>query len=236
MNTLRLLAFGRKISTEPWYINKSHAVNRLYYVNSGTAVIHLATKEYTLSANKFYIIPQCANFKPAVAESFDHTFFDYYSSDILAPNQIYEFDSAFCGGSYFFKLINTLLPMNKKESLIGGAEKLLAGFLSVLEASGAEFLYVNNDAIKFAVEIIHKKYANITCKSLAEEIHLNESYFIRLFNKTLGLSPMKYIRACRILEGKELIRNGLSAKAASEKCGYSSVTAFYRAIKADKLC
>lgn len=233
MNKLKLYTFGRCVSKDAWYVNQSRVVNRLYYVNSGTAIIHISGGEYLLKANKYYIIPQCSNFKPLSADNFDHTYFDYYSAHILRANRIYEFDSEYCSANHFFSYINGLIESSEKDRLQPAAQGLLFGFLSALENFDSGLIYVDNSAVKRAVEIIHKNYSDISCKSLSEELHLNESYFIRLFHKAMGVSPMKYIKSCRALNGKDMLFNGVSAKEAAEKCGYSSVSAFYRALKSE---
>ena len=231
MSKIKLYTFGRKITNGAWQINKNRVVNRLYYVNSGTAVIHNAAGEFTLSEKRFYIIPQCFNFKPVAATDFDHTFFDYYSTAVLHPDKIYEFSADFCQGAHFFNYVNALIKNEDKSLISEGVEKLLSGFLSVLTSSGANLALVENSAVVRAVEIINNSYDLVSSKALADELHLNESYFIRLFHKTMGVSPMKYARASRILYAKELLSSGMSAAQAAEKCGYTSVMAFYRAVR-----
>ena len=231
MSKIKLYTFGRKTTNGAWRINKNRVVNRLYYVNSGTAVIHNTAGEFTLREKRFYIIPQCFNFKPLAATDFDHTFFDYYSTPILHPDKIYEFSADFCQGARFFEYVNALIENGDNDLIFEGVGELLSGFLSVLLLCGASLSFVENSAVVRAVEIINNSLSPVTCKSLADGLHLNESYFIRLFHKTMGVSPMKYARACRILYAKELLSQGMSASQAAEKCGYTSVTAFYRAVR-----
>jgi AraC-like DNA-binding protein len=44
---------------------------------------------------------------------------------------------------------------------------------------------------------------------------------------------MKYIRACRVSYGKQLLQNGATVEEAAEKCGYSSAASFYNATTAE---
>ena len=78
MNQISLYTYGRYTANDAWYIDYSRVVNRLYYVNSGTAQILNSSEKYTLTAGKIYIIPQCRIFRPLGAEEFDHTYFDFY--------------------------------------------------------------------------------------------------------------------------------------------------------------
>jgi AraC-like DNA-binding protein len=123
--------------------------------------------------------------------------------------------------------------MNDKEHVsIENMELLLSAFLELIKSVGP-IQYINNSIVTSAIDIIHGNYSDISSKQLAKYLNINESYFIRTFTKTMGISPMKYIRAVRVTYGKELIKSGMSISEAAELCGYSSQSAFYNATKAE---
>ena len=76
MQNINLYAYGRATVNNAWPAMHNFIVNRLYYVNSGSALIHNANREQTLVKGRIYIIPQCHNFKPLDAFSFDQTLFE----------------------------------------------------------------------------------------------------------------------------------------------------------------
>ena len=231
MKNINLYAFGRCTVNGAWDFDRSRVLNRLYYVNSGCAVIHNGTNEYQLTVGKFYIIPQCKAFHPIDATDFDHTYFDFYSSKIFCPNKIIEFDGDVLRASSFFEHINSFV--NNNENIKPIMEEYLSGFLSLIESKYKELYYISESSLTYALNIIPEEYASITTDSLAKRVNLNKSYFIRLFSSAMGLSPMKYIRAVRVSHGKELIQNGESISNAAELCGYSSPSAFYNAVKSE---
>lgn len=231
MKNINLYAFGRCTVNGAWDFDRSRVLNRLYYVNSGCAVIHNGTNEYRLTVGKFYIIPQCKAFHPVDATDFDHTYFDFYSSKIFNPDKIIEFDGSLLCASSFFEHINALIL--KEENINHIMEEYLSGFLSLIEHEYKELYFVSESSVTFALNIIHNEYTTITTNTLAKKVNLNKSYFIRLFSSTMGISPMKYIRSVKVSHGKELIKSGESISKAAELCGYSSPTAFYNAIKAE---
>lgn len=233
MNGINLHLYGRKTMQGPWLTDKSRAVNRLYFVNSGSAVVRNAGVEKRLTSGNFYIIPQCHDFSPIFADGFDHTYFDYSSSRLLTPNQIVEINASVLSAQHFFAFINSLVDDTDVKVSRSAMQALLAGFLAAIEDAGVPMPYSKNAVIAEAAEIIHRRFESVTTADLARHFNFNESYFIRLFRKTLGISPMKYIRACRVMHGGELLRSGMSVEDAALKCGFSSGSAFYKAVKAE---
>lgn len=231
MQNINLYAYGRATVNNAWPARHGFIVNRLYYVNSGSALIHNANREQTLVKGKIYIIPQCHNFKPVDAFSFDHTFFDYFSLRVLDPNKIVEIDASAFALDRFFDYINELIEQDPAQNNHKAIQQLLCGILSVIDRQYTPLPYITNTTVMRAIDIIYESYANITTKALAQRLNINESHFIRLFHSTMGISPMKYIRACRVLNGKELLYGGASVAEAAERCGYSSPSAFYKAVK-----
>ena len=62
-----------------------------------------------------------------------------------------------------------------------------------------------------AIEYIHKKYTNenINISALSGLCNISETYFRRIFFKSFGVSPVKYINTLKINRAKELIRSDL---------------------------
>jgi AraC-like DNA-binding protein len=233
MKEATLYAYGRSTVNGKWEIDRSRIVNRLYFVNGGTATIGSGRGEYALTAGKAYIIPACKNFSPLSAAHFDHTFFDFYTARILHPEHIVEIDGGARGVSEFFALVNALTEGESIKEKNTAMEDFLCGFLALINDACAPLPYLENDRLTRAIRIIHDEYPTVTTAALAKRLALNESFFIRSFTAAVGLSPMKYIRAIRISYGKALMQGGISVAEAAEKCGYSSPSAFYNAVKAE---
>jgi AraC-like DNA-binding protein len=126
-----------------------------------------------------------------------------------------------------------VIEADAAQSALPAMRALLAGFIRLIEAMHTEDLYIASPYVMQAVNRIHSDYPSVTTKTLAAELNLNESYFIRLFTEHMGLSPMKYIRTVRVFRGKELIEGGAGVDEAAAKCGYSSPSAFYNAVMAE---
>ena len=232
MKNIRLFTYGRMTVHGAWHIDPNRTVNRLYCVNAGTAVISFAGREYPLQGGKIYLIPQNQDFSTVNATAFDHTYFDFYNAKILRRDTVLTFDKTELNGVLFFAYINSLLALDRDRELRDAIEQLLCGFLAVLDAE-LPLPYISNTYVTEAVGIIHREYATLTVGALASRINLDESYFIRLFSSVMGITPAKYIRACRIAHGRRLLEGGASVADAAEACGYRSPTAFYNAAMAE---
>ena len=234
MNTIELYAFGRKVTQDEWYIDRSRIVNRLYFVNSGSATVRIGAKEWVLTEGHFYVLPRSESFVPMAALEFDHTYFDYYSSRILRSDMIFEGALSSLGAAHFLSFVNALLvsdpPPPAMQEIM---QLLLQAFLSCADGTFPKNFYIANEVIAGAVDCIHKDFAFVSTKDLAVRAHLSKSYFIRLFRECIGLSPLEYIRARRVLYGEQLLLRGLSVEETAEACGYASVSAFYKAVRAE---
>ena len=66
----------------------------------------------------------------------------------------------------------------------------------------------NSDVIKKAIQYISKNYANnLSLELVANQVHLNPTYFSTLFKQSTGSSFKEYLNMVRIEESKRLLSN-----------------------------
>lgn len=166
--------------------------------------------------------------------NFDHTYFNYFNSRVLRYGSVTEIDGEAHGSHLFFAYANHLIERDPEQRWSHGfLEPLLKSYLSMLETYGTQFPYVTNETVAQAATLIHEEAPHLTTALLAQRLNLSESYLIRLFHAAIGVSPMQYIRTCRVLYGKEQILHGESVSAVAEMCGYGSPGAFCRAFRTE---
>ncbi len=86
-----------------------------------------------------------------------------------------------------------------------------------------------NGVLMFIDSNYHK---NITIDELAKIAHLHPNYFIRLFKKHIGMSPIHYLNKKRIEEAKYLLTyTNLPLKRINKKIGMSNIYYFSRVFK-----
>jgi AraC-like DNA-binding protein len=71
----------------------------------------------------------------------------------------------------------------------------------------------------------------LTLAKIAGKIGYDSSYFSRKFTQTFGISPINFLRKCRIEKAKLLIAEGKPLFSAAEECGFSSVHYFNRVFR-----
>lgn len=86
-----------------------------------------------------------------------------------------------------------------------------------------------NSHRKIVMYVNNHLFDDISVPDMAKYFFLSQSQFNRVFKQATGATPWEYITRKRLTAAKEKIRNGLSAQAASEECGFKDYSAFYRA-------
>jgi AraC family transcriptional regulator len=72
----------------------------------------------------------------------------------------------------------------------------------------------------------------VTLSDIASAAHVSKFHFARMFRAQIGMSPMQYVRARRVMEAKRLLRSGQNpvVKIATE-LGYFDHSHFSRAFR-----
>ena len=68
---------------------------------------------------------------------------------------------------------------------------------------------------------------DMTLDELAQQVHLNKNYLVRLFKQTYGQTPIQMLIEMRLEYGCDLITNtGMPISEIAAACGYSSAAYF----------
>ncbi|MCC2686119.1 MAG: arabinose operon regulatory protein [Paenibacillaceae bacterium] len=85
------------------------------------------------------------------------------------------------------------------------------------------------EACRYVREHVHDKFS---LSQWAASVHLSPSHFSHLFNKVLGISPIKYLLDYRLQRAKDLLVHTVySIKEIAELVGYSDQSQFSRAFR-----
>ena len=227
--------FGRTSIKGHWFVTNDFVCSKLYYVFGGSAHYIYKGKKYFFKKGYMYLIPSTVyvEYFHDEAEDFDHLFFNFISSPPLMTNEILEF----IPDEKMMKLIefSSLSLKNERYKYKAGdivlAEHIVNLMISLIsEMIGKEI--PRDKRIISAVEFIHNRYAeNITIDRLAKDLYLETNYFIKLFKKSMGVSPYQYIKNYRLNIALNHIRNGMSIKDAGAAAGFETASAFSAAVK-----
>ncbi len=94
-----------------------------------------------------------------------------------------------------------------------------------------------NTAFIQAASLCNTSYedAAFSIRSIAETLHISESYIKQLFNKELGMSVKKYLTALRVSKAETMLMQGTESIAGiAQQSGFGSVRTFNRIFKEQK--
>lgn len=91
----------------------------------------------------------------------------------------------------------------------------------------------HHDDMNQVLNYISDHYSEpISLKSLADLMHMNESYFCRVFRTSNGISPKEYIVKMRIAAAAQQLKSSSSSVLdIAGSCGFNSLSNFYSAFK-----
>lgn len=94
-------------------------------------------------------------------------------------------------------------------------------------------LQTGNEYVRKAIQYIEEHISDVlTIKDVAQQVHLNPSYFSVLFKEEASLTFIDYVTRLRMKKAKELLENSnLSLDAISERIGLQTTSYFIRMFK-----
>ncbi len=96
----------------------------------------------------------------------------------------------------------------------------------------SESCCTNNSIIDKVLKYISLHFTEeLSCDSIAEQMHLSKYYLNRLFKETVGISIWNYIINRRILYFNELVRQNNYIENACIQAGFNNYSNFYRIYK-----
>ena len=112
------------------------------------------------------------------------------------------------------------------------AELLLSQLIFQIVADAQAYKAEQNvpSAIDLLLEYMYSHYSeNICLDELAELVHLNKSYLIRLFRREVGRTPLDYLTRLRLEQSARLLETTeLKISEIAYRCGFESSSYFIR--------
>ncbi len=200
---------------------------KLVFVYSGHGTFYHGATLKQLLPGKIYFFMQGDHFRTASAEELELTVVSFCANFTFSTDTFleYSFDDIMFMD---FDSIRAVLDNSAKYYFF--FEKLIEAIISYLDIRFSLPLVTNPVIIK-TIDIICAESDTVTTAILAQRLNLDESHYIRVFKKAIGVTPMSFIWACRLSQGIIYLKNGMTVADAAAKCGYISPSAFTQAIK-----
>ncbi len=248
MKTKTLLnSAGLAVATRERWQRANYRYHRLHFPISGAAIYHDVNGDKLLEVGNLYLLVNSTapNFELLEDEQYYHMYLDFRTVPPLLNRDV------LCIAlgedpylTYLLKALRSLLQAQENQKLGKGmtsqkpgeelfhqAQSLLHVILSHL-CSKYGLQAMENPKVEHAIRYIEKNYANhISNSDVAEELHIDTRYFMRLFKKYVGMSPYQYLTQCRIEHAIDELRNDRSVTETAQLCGYQNENAFRIAFK-----
>jgi AraC-like DNA-binding protein len=235
----RVLSDWRDLDYTPEY-------NKFYLICDGEGWLKIGDSEYYPRPGQWFLMPQ------GVKQSYSYTsgprFKKYWCHFTAKIGESNLFDLLktpiyieIRGDSEPEQLFRELLACGSDDSLASPLRlkaamlKLIAYYMEHASAcgTGVQPASVTNP-LQAVVDYIHLHYRrNLTIDELAERAHLHPNYFIRVFKRHFGVSPIQYINRKRVEEAKWLLAStNLLLSEIGARVGISDVSYLSKLFKA----
>ncbi len=231
---IALQIYGKIKCPPEWNVKEKGTIyNRFYYIYGGDAIYETENKRISLKKDYIYFFPihrsyhiSHNNKNPLECMYFHMCHFPPVLDD-LKEYYVNDDSSIF----YLLKSLETVIDNQNNTNIILSIFKILFNLLD----EELHFSYANDQRIENVLRHIHNNYyENIENGFLADLIHLNKHYFIRLFKENLGITPQKYLSNFRLNKAAYLLSEGKNVKNVARLVGFESEKAFSRAFKRNK--
>lgn len=241
MAEIYLYSCRRCLTPPNWNSMKMSPCNRLYRVYGGSGWYFDGEQERPFLPEHLYLFPMNAPFRVRHREEdpLDFLYFDFSCVPPLRSERITVLDLAVESGTkeeaalkHLLQALELLCTANDLDTV-----RLLLEASQSLVCRLGGYSVSRDPRIEKALERIHRiredgRLDLPSNRELAERLHLDVHYFIRLFRREVGLTPYQYIRNHRLNVAAACIRSGGTVSEAAHLSGYESVAALSHAMHA----
>jgi AraC-like DNA-binding protein len=220
-----------------WIVEETAtAFHRLYFVHSGTAFCEYENKKIKLENGHLYLFPTNKPYR--ITHDRNDPFVCLWFHIIISPvlfNSVIGFKVE---KEIEQHLIQALQFAVYEHVLSGNGQNLvhqiLHGILYLVSLKH-KFIFCNNPKLNEVISYIQQHYMeDINNDKLSKMLGYDTGYFIRWFEKLMGITPKKYVTSIRITKAIEHIRSNKTIYEVAEMTGYTDEKAFSRAFKREK--
>lgn len=230
---------GHFVCKPDFHIKRSHFSSYLLiYTASGSGTLSYKGKKYKIESNSFCFLDCRLPHEYVTLDApWDFKFIHFYGN---MSREYYEhiitlysspvFPCLNADISVVFDKVIQNVSNSEDESVCSEyLYRIFTEMISSFNHSDASFNF------KTIMDYIAENYMEyIDVNDIAHKFNLSRCYFTTKFKEVAGISPYAYLKQCRISAAKGLLINSsYTIQDISERCGFSSCSAFIRAFKND---
>ena len=214
------------------------AINKFYYLTSGSCRIVIEGTPYIARAGDWFFIP--AEIRHSYTDLPEESFEKYWIHFDLFPNsslpRLLQLLFLVRGDEKTTCLFSRLTRVNASNSLADALQakitllELITHYLELARKDDLPVLTEEEQGINQVLSYIHNHLADpLNNRILAQQCHMHPNHFIRYFSQRTGQTPASYVVQCRMDMARQLLsRTELTVSQVAEQVGIPEQSHFSR--------
>jgi len=195
-----------------------------HFVVSGKGVFQINDKRYALSSGMMFVIPPYAEtyYEADAEDPWEYIWVGFTGTPPLQLNDFYNIPGA----------LRIFQHMKACHDLHNGKTEFILAQLWVLFSFLMEENRTKEDPVDTVLNLIHSQYMTpLTVQQMANTVHLERTYFSKIFSAKMGISPQQYLIEHRMKQAKAFLSLGYSVTTTATSVGYSDIYIFSKTFK-----
>lgn len=195
-----------------------------HFVVSGKGIFQINNKRYVLSSGMMFVIPPFTEtyYEADSREPWEYIWVGFTGTPPLQLNDFYHIPGA----------LRIFQHMKACHELHNGKTEFMLAQLWELFSFLMEENRTKEDPVDTVLNLIHSQYMTpLTVQQMADSVHLERTYFSKIFSEKLGISPRQYLIEHRMKQAKTFLSLGYSVTTTAFSIGYSDIYIFSKIFK-----
>lgn len=201
----------------------------LHFVLSGKGILRKNGRVYEVNTDECFVIrPNELVYYEADKDEPWYYVWVGFTTDVLLPNVIRDNEVICCP-----KLRKLFLSLKNVRNIGSGREEYVSSVIFKIFQALSSAKSRKNQLVETAKLYIDSNFMNhISVCAIAEKLHINRSYFYKIFKKQEGISPQQYLCSFRLNQAKLMLNEtDKTVNETASACGFSDVFTFSKAYK-----
>ena len=190
-----------------------------HFVVSGKGIFQINGKQYALSGGMMFVIPPFVEtyYEADSEDPWEYIWVGFTGTAPLQLGDYYDIPGA----------LHIFQHMKACHELHNGKTEFILARLWELFSFLIEENRTKEDPVDTALNLIHSQYMTpLTVQQMADSVHLERTYFSKIFSEKMGVSPQQYLIEYRMNQAKTFLRLGYSVTTTATSVGYSDIYIF----------
>lgn len=207
-----------------WYGPATRMFWLFHFVVSGKGVFVIKGKRYNLSAGMMFVIPPFVEtyYEADAEDPWEYIWVGFTGTPPLQLKDFYQIPGA----------LRIFQHMKASHNLHNGKTEFILAQLWELFSFLMEESQTKEDPVDAALNLIHSQYMTpLTVQQMANMVHLERTYFSKIFSAKMGRSPQQYLIEYRMEQAKTLLALGYGVTTTAISVGYADIYNFSKIFK-----